>query len=165
MKKSSLLKITVCFITILSLIGMSSVYAKIGTGVLHVSDVGYGGAEIYQDSHGFFEVLPGVTYYIWITGITEFPDGTDITVKISCDDSKYPNLEVGTGAGGSLSVNVEPPYLMPDLPYSTTCTVHYKGSRGPDYLTIVPGGVSSVGHLHVIPELPIIGTAGALAAL
>ncbi len=174
------LPIYVTAILTLLLAGAQTASAAIGTGTLYVYyDSGYTDP-VNRNEHGQFEVLPGDTVYIQIAGITEFEEGDEIIVKICWDHTKtipatVKNLTSGAGFNltGVGDADSPIPWIVGNfddgnysIPYCETMTVHYTRKPGPDYLTTPPeydakGQMSTVAHLHSVPENPV-GTLGTL---
>ena len=155
-------------LVLIATVSTPSVKAARGTGVLYVYTDTWGGSEAPKDSKGTYYVTIGNTYYIRITGITEFDTGTLLQVKIGWTDDTdtsqttvINDVPVNELSDGTKYVDVEWT-VPPNAKVCTTTTVHYKGDSGPDY--IATGQISNIGHMHVIP-VTLLGTAGALSAL
>jgi len=154
----------------------------IGTGILYVyTDAGYttlAPMEPHPGGNGGYLVGPGQTIYIQIAGITEFSIGASVLVKISYNGyvktwtkivKSLTSGQLGDGVGDASdpiiwSVGEFDGGVYVDIPFCTTLTVHYKdiSGTGPDY--VASGIISTVGHIHVIPETPL-GTIGPLLGL
>jgi hypothetical protein len=150
----------------------------IGEGILYVyTDAGYT-TLAPTDSHGFYLVGPGQTVYIQIVGITEFSLGAGVLVKISYDGyvrswtktvKTLTSGQLGNGVGDASdsiiwTVGEFDGGVYVEIPFCTTLTVHYKNSSGtgPDYVS--SGIISTIGHIHVVPETSL-GTIGSLLGL
>ena len=156
--------IPILFTLLLGSAILVAVNADIGSGVLYVYTDNWGGTEAPKDAQGKYLVLVGQTYYLRITGITEFDVDDQLTIKIGWTDTDGNSqttwispIPVQTGGVADFE------WTIPlNAQVCLTCTVHYRGDKGPDYvcgqLTGPPG------HMHVIPENPL-GTIGSILAL
>ncbi len=133
---------------------------------------------------GSWVVVDGQTVFIQIAGITEFSVGQSIEVSIGTPSGSVvlgtfvvKTLASGAGVGtigvGDASAPIS--WMVGDMdmdrdvdvefPYCTTMTVHYRSVTGGE--TYVASGILTGGanHLHVVPEIPLIGTVGASIAM
>jgi hypothetical protein len=173
MKVTRLVVLLFCGLSICLVLPLAN--GAIGDGRLFVySDSGYANL-VAQDANGRYEVLPGTTVYIKISGITEFEPGDEITVKIGWDHTKH-ITGVFVKNGDYVGDAVDPLEWEVgdfddgffDIPASNTLTVHYKGLTGPDYITVVEVEASpeiKTAHMHVIPEIPVLGTLGMILTM
>jgi len=143
----------------------------VGTGVLYVYVDSARNTEAPKGGpHGdTYFVTIGITYYIRVLEITEneFNTGDLITVKIGWNDTSgtsqttwFTNVPIQE-SGGVKYVDVD--WSVPlNAKICTTATVHYRKDSGPDY--VARGQISTVGHMHIIPQT-LLGTIGAILAL
>jgi hypothetical protein len=142
--------------------------SDVGTGVLYVYTDTWGGIEAPKDEKGTYYVEIGKTYYIRISGITEFNTGDFVTVKISWTDANTGNGETSFIYNVEVKESDGIKYVDVDWTVPTnakiceTSTVHYRGNSGPEY--VASGQISQVGHMHVIPTT-FLGSIGALSAI
>jgi len=145
--------------------------ADIGTGVLEVYTDTWGGTLAPKESSGNepFLVNIGGTYYIRVTGITEFLSGV-VDVKVTWTDTDgnphadlYDDVPlVSDGATTHFDITWT---VDASAKYCTTGTVHYRAGDGspPEYVAqgrLADGSLSQTGHFHIVPEVAF----GALAS-
>jgi len=145
--------------------------AAIGTGILEVYTDTWGGTLAPKESSGNepFLVNIGGTYYIRVTGITEFLSGV-VDVKVTWTDTDgnphadlYDNVPlVSDGASTHFDIMWT---VDESAKYCTTGTVHYRAGDGspPEYIAqgrLADGSLSPTGHFHIVPEVAF----GALAS-
>jgi hypothetical protein len=125
-------------------------------------------APLFGTSEDTYAVIVGETYYIRVLGITQFDLGALLHVKIGWTDiydhgqtTDFYNVKVKQ-LGDDLYVDVE--WTVPsDAKICTTAAVKYRANDDspPEY--VVKGQVNNIGHMHVVPELPL-GTLMAVMA-
>lgn len=167
MWKRRTLSLTSLLAIVMFLILISCAYGEVGTGTLFVYMDTWGGVEAPKSGpKETYMVLTGFTYYIRLVNITEFDTGELLTIKIGWTDVNgtarttfFVDVPVNEKPDGTRYVDV-PAWVVPsDAKVCTTCTVHYTRSGDPDY--VARGQVSTIGHLHVIPET-FLGTIGSM---
>jgi hypothetical protein len=175
-----------------SLLTITVMADSVGNGTLTAySDSGYTSILPNDSSAGgtAMSVYDGQTIYLQISGITEFTSGTQIYVRVKwgADGGHIATLgpftvHTLTSGNGTDKLGVgddsEPiawtvgvfDDATVEIPYCNTMPVDYGTTfTGKNKDNVMAknafGTTPPQGHLHVIPELPIIGTAGASIAM
>jgi len=158
------------FLTIIAYVMLAIPFAKaqIGTGQLYVYTNAWAEAPKGGPNGDTYFVTPGATYHIRVWNITEFSTGAFLTVKIGWTNTSdmsqttfFYDVLVMEDSDGVRYVEVT--WTVPlNAKICTTATVHYTQKPGPDY--VVTGQISSIGHMHIIPEV-LLGTIGTIFAL
>ena len=169
MRKAKKVTLTGLLAVVILSVFISFAYCEIGTGTLFVYEDTWGGLEALKAGpNEAYQVIVGFTYYIRLVNVTEFDVGELLTIKIGWTSVNgtsrttfFFDVPVLEKPDGTRYIDV-PAWVVPrDGKVCTTCTVHYTKDGFPDF--VAQGQVSTIGHMHIIPET-LLGTISVVLA-